>query len=173
LAFKSRAAASRDVVCKFTNVMIPIIEYSKQTDKIQLESYFGSFSEYLKSARFLTPKSEEEVWRYFEEKGVIGKYVLISEGGVELETIDFSADYSKVDRFLTDLPGVGNEVLLIWEHGQISAMVLEFSLFLQHWEEFYNAGSDDLFVLHIHAGWILYISHYETFQVLHLPESIR
>jgi|694.fasta_scaffold41898_6 hypothetical protein len=153
--------------------MIPIIEYSKQTDKIQLESYFGSFSEYLKSARFLTPESEEEIWTYFEEKGVIGKCVLRSESGVEPEAIDFSADYSKVNRFLTDLAGVGNEVLLIWEHGLISAMVLEFSMFCQHWEEFYNAGSDDLFVLDIQAGWIIYISHFETFQVLHLPGPIK
>jgi hypothetical protein len=153
--------------------MIPIIEYSKQTNKIQLDSYFGSFSEYLKSARFLTPESEEEVWSYLEEKGVIGKYVLRSDCGVEPEAFDFSADYSKVGRFLTDLPSGGNEVLLIWENGQISAMELEFALFIQHWEEFYNAGSDDLFVLHVKAGWIVYISHFETFQVLHLPEPIR
>ena len=125
---------------------------------------FDSHEEIIVKLKVIDNATEKIVWNKLKDGILLENYSLNMDKFIEFEEIEFSADYSIVTKKITDFFKGHEQLILTWFSNEKS-LTTDSNTFIQNWEDFYSPSADDLVVVNKDFDWVIYITHYEVFQL--------
>ncbi|WP_456458292.1 hypothetical protein [Reichenbachiella sp.] len=144
--------------------MIKDLEKHITLDKPDIDWRFEDNEEVLKKLKVVDKQTENFIWERLKADNFIADYALNKDKFEAFETIEFADNYDSVTNRLKELPNTNDKIVLIWFSGQ-HTLLTDWKTFADNWDDFFYPSSDDLVVISETWDWIIYIAHFESFQM--------
>lgn len=102
--------------------------------------------------------------RLIDEK-TIEKFSINKDKFELFEEIFFVDNYDSVSSKLKKMNNLKDKVILTYLSGE--SFYLDFDVFVDNWLDFYYPSSDDILIINEKRNWIIYLTHFESFQLGH------
>jgi len=147
--------------------MIKDIELHITSEKPDIVWRFEDKEEVLKKIKVLDKETENLIWNKLKGDSIIPDYILNESKFETFESIEFRDNYDLVTDRLKELfktSSINVKVVLTWfSSGQ--SFLTDLKTFMDNWDDFFYPSSDDLVIIHENWNWVIYIAHFECFQL--------
>lgn len=109
--------------------------------------------------------TEELLWSRLKDGILLENYSLNKDMFLIFEELDFSSDYIIVTQRMTDFFKDNEEQLILTWFSNEKSLTTDSNTFIHNWEDFFSPSADDLVVVNKNLDWVIYIAHYEVFQL--------
>jgi len=144
--------------------MIKDLEKHITLDKPDIGWRFDDNEEVLKCIKVVDKETGDLIVEKLKAGNFILDYALSKDKFEIFEIIEFSDDYNLVTKKLKELLRTNDKIVLTWFSGQ-QTLLTDWKTFTDNWDDFFYPSSDDLLVISQTWDLIIYISHFESFQI--------
>lgn len=144
--------------------MIIDLEKHITPEKPDIDWRFHGNEGVLTKLKAVDKQTGDLIWEKLKNENFISDYVLNRDKFEIFETIEFGDNYESVTNRLKELPKTNDKIVLTWFSVQ-HAILTDWETFVDNWDDFFYPSSDDLIVVNENWDWIIYIAHFESFQM--------
>lgn len=144
--------------------MIKDLEKHITLDKPDIDWRFDDNEDVLKKLKVVDKQTASFIWEKLKADKFIADYILNKDRFEIFETIEFADNYDSVTNRLKELPNTNDKIVLTWFSAQ-RTLLTDWKIFTDNWGDFFYPSSDDLVVINETWDWVIYIAHFESFQM--------
>jgi hypothetical protein len=133
-------------------------------DKPHIYWRFDDKLDVLNKIKVIDEAAASLIWDRLNTGNFITDYALNKDRFDTFETIEFADNYDSVTKRLKELAQTNDNIVLTWFSAQ-HTLLIDLKTFTDNWDDFFYPSSDDLVVIHKNWDWIIYIAHFESFQI--------
>lgn len=133
-------------------------------DKPDIDWRFDDKLEVLSKINVIDKAAESLIWDRLKADNFIADYTLNKKKFETFETIEFADNYDSVTNRLKELAQTNDNIVLTWFSAQ-HTLLTDWKTFTDNWDDFFYPSSDDLIVINETWDWMIYIAHFESFQL--------
>lgn len=147
--------------------MIKNLERHITSDTPDIKWRFDDKQQVYEKIKVLDKEIDNLIWDKLKDDIFYTDYNVNESKFETFESIEFSDNYKLVTARLKELFKTNStnvEVVLTWFSSGHSFLT-DLKTFTDNWDDFFYPSSDDLIVINENWDWIIYISHFESFQL--------
>lgn len=147
--------------------MIKDLEKHITLDKPDIDWRFDDKLQVLEKIKVIDKETENLIWGKLKGDNLIKDHELNEHMFDTFESIEFGDSYDLVTIRLKELfptASTNNKIVLTWFSARHSFLT-DLKTFIDNWDNFFYPSSDDLVVTNENWDWIIYIAHFESFQI--------
>ncbi len=144
--------------------MIKDLEKHITLDKPDIDWRFDDNQEVLEKLKVVDKETVSFIWEKLKVDYFTVDNMLNKDKFEVFETIEFAGNYEAVTNRLKELPNTNDKIVLTWFAAQ-QTLLTDWKTFADNWDDFFYPSSDDLIVINETWSWVIYIAHFESFQM--------
>ena len=140
------------------------IEIRITDENPNLSRCFDKNVELISRIKVIDNATEKILWDKLKDGILSENYSLNKDKFSNFEELEFGADYSIVTQRITNFFKNKKQLILAWFSNEKS-LTTDSNTFIANCEDFFCPSADDLVVVNKNLHWVIYITHYEVFQL--------